>query len=1091
MTTRNLMNKMLMRLMVGGIMFAAVALPDVAFADSDADYPEYAAYDGEWVDLNDNLLSEMSVSRLLDGIKWGLGKIELTEGYQSPIGVDEREMMIKSVTARHGKFWIPRKLSTAIGRLEETLKYAKGITDAWAIGKIIGITAGAKSFDDAVDTFAEEGVFQGSAFGEAGYWASTIIFGMTHGKSFVDAIIDGYDEKNIGLWSKLGVTFGGWIADGVIMLTEDKDAKAAADKAFRDYLIAQGINSDGLAVVDAWLSLSSENRAKTPLIYDSSWFENGELIMNQDDWLRISYRQTEKEYQNKPFDATFSLGADITIDLSKDRYLKIGNLNVGYDLCGMSNFSGIIKGNGHKVFVTGKSLVHDGEGSFLIFKATGAKFENVTFCGRGIREAANCEFYGCGIESFAIAQTASDCQFEKCGGKANMSPLKYGETKFTGRGALACEAKNCEFRDCLVEGQGGDDDAGALVGQAEGCSFVNCLATAEVSSVDIAGGLVGWAEGCEFSNCAATGDVSGHGEVGGFVGYSAESLFAQCQARGKVIGGKSVGGFAGDLRGKSIVECVATGDVYCEETLTGAPADIGGFAGQIINGAAVEDCAATGAVYASGATEVGGFAGSVHGEVSVQRCYASGRTVGGSFVGGFAGSLSECKVYNCYATGGAEAKGYSMGGGMATSTSAYAGGFSGLAMSEGGADCRYCYATGKVSALGGDSMTTIAGGFTPLSVPDSMAASMEGYLSMLMSDSIECYWDVPATGCKYSGMGTGLGGSAMKTASSFSGWDASIWVFNGGYPYFTKLGKTGEISDIVPTPTSQPDPVSPEPVSPDPVNPDPVTPGYEVVDEKDVVAPYDVPKAVTIMGAVYDGNGAVIGIVELKLGKVNANKGTGKVSGSFVDLDGKKHAIKGPKLEGINGTSPLSVTLDVKDFGAMVVTIGGELFAGSLGGYHVQSANVGGSWTGRGATVGVDAGDVSMFAGTVLTDLLPNDEQATANGGKWAFKKAAGVKWAKPKKGAEPPEIYDEESGKGLIVDTSKDKTNLSGLKLTYTPKKGSFKGSFKVYALEGEGKATKLKKYTVKVNGVVVDGVGYGTATCKKPAASWPVTVR
>ena len=110
--------------------------------------------------------------------------------------------------------------------------------------------------------------------------------------------------------------------------------------------------------------------------------------------------------------------------------------------------------------------------------------------------------------------------------------------------------------------------------------------------------------------------------------------------------------------------------------------------------------------------------------------------------------------------------------------------------------------------------------------------------------------------------------------------------------------------------------------------------------------------------------------------------------------------------------------------------------------------------------------------------------------GKWAFAKAAGVKWARPKTITALPEIYDTESGKGLLVDM-KDKTNLSGIKLTYTPKKGTFKGSFKVYALEGAGRATKLKKYTVKVAGVVVDGVGYGVATCKTPAVRWAVTVK
>jgi hypothetical protein len=284
---------------------------------------------------------------------------------------------------------------------------------------------------------------------------------------------------------------------------------------------------------------------------------------------------------------------------------------------------------------------------------------------------------------------------------------------------------------------------------------------------------------------------------------------------------------------------------------------------------------------------------------------------------------------------------------------------------------------------------------------------------------------------------------------------------------------------------------TPDPVKPDPVKPDPVNPGYKAIDEKDIVAPYYVPKAVTAMGAVYDGNGAVAGVLELKLGKVNEKKGTGKVSGSFVDLDGKKHSVKGPKLEGLDGTAPLSVTLDVKDFGAMNVTIGGDKFAGSLGPWHVQSAEVGGNWTGGGATVTVDADDLSMFAGTVLEKLLPNGEQATVNGGKWSFAKAASVKWGKPKNGSEPPEFYDGESGKGLFVDTSKGKTNLSGIKLTYTPKKGTFKGPFKVYALEGAGKATKLKKYTVKVNGVVVGGVGYGVAICKKPALRWSVSVR
>ena len=291
-----------------------------------------------------------------------------------------------------------------------------------------------------------------------------------------------------------------------------------------------------------------------------------------------------------------------------------------------------------------------------------------------------------------------------------------------------------------------------------------------------------------------------------------------------------------------------------------------------------------------------------------------------------------------------------------------------------------------------------------------------------------------------------------------------------------------------PEPTSEPVP-TPEPTL------DPVTPGYEVIEATDITAPYEAPKAVTLHGVAYDG-GDVLGIVELKLGKVNAKKKSSKVSGSFTGLDGKKIAIKAVNVTGVDSTAPVTVSLEVKGQGTMTVTIGGDKFAGSLGRWHVQSGTVGGNWTRGGAKVYVDVGGAdgggtpSLPAGT-LEDLLPDGEPVVAAGGKWKFAKAASVKWAKPKKGAEPPEIYDEASGKGLIVDDTKGKTNLSGMKLTYTPKKGTFKGSFKLYALEGAGKATKLKKYTVKVSGVVVGGVGYGTAACKKPAVNWAMTVK
>ena len=167
----------------------------------------------------------------------------------------------------------------------------------------------------------------------------------------------------------------------------------------------------------------------------------------------------------------------------------------------------------------------------------------------------------------------------------------------------------------------------------------------------------------------------------------------------------------------------------------------------------------------------------------------------------------------------------------------------------------------------------------------------------------------------------------------------------------------------------------------------------------------------------------------------------------------------------------------------MAVTIGGTQFAGSMGKYHVQSAPVGGNWSKGGAKAYVDTAAAALPAGT-QEKLLPAGEPVeAAAGGKWKFAKAASVKWAKNK----------ATQAFGRTVDESNGKTNRASLKLTYTAKTGIFKGSFKAYALENAaGGKKKLKKYTVNVSGLVVDGKGYGQATCKKPSGGpWTVTVK
>ena len=102
----------------------------------------------------------------------------------------------------------------------------------------------------------------------------------------------------------------------------------------------------------------------------------------------------------------------------------------------------------------------------------------------------------------------------------------------------------------------------------------------------------------------------------------------------------------------------------------------------------------------------------------------------------------------------------------------------------------------------------------------------------------------------------------------------------------------------------------------------------------------------------------------------------------------------------------------------------------------------------------------------LLTDYLPGGLPVAQNGTKWVV--AGGAKAGKLKLVKGTTEIDREKS---------KFTDNMSGLKLTYKAKDGSFKGSFNAYALENG----KIKSYKVKVTGVVVNGNGYAQVVVKK----------
>lgn len=126
----------------------------------------------------------------------------------------------------------------------------------------------------------------------------------------------------------------------------------------------------------------------------------------------------------------------------------------------------------------------------------------------------------------------------------------------------------------------------------------------------------------------------------------------------------------------------------------------------------------------------------------------------------------------------------------------------------------------------------------------------------------------------------------------------------------------------------------------------------------------------------------------------------------------------------------------------------------------------------------VDAASVEAKIPGVLSDYLPNGASVSVFGKKWVVD--GGLKAAKVK--------YDRKTGQLSITPGKKGEeiVNVAGLKLTYTQKTGAFKGSFQMYSVQ----SNRLVKYTFQVSGVVIDGVGYGTATCKKLGAVWNVTV-
>ena len=275
---------------------------------------------------------------------------------------------------------------------------------------------------------------------------------------------------------------------------------------------------------------------------------------------------------------------------------------------------------------------------------------------------------------------------------------------------------------------------------------------------------------------------------------------------------------------------------------------------------------------------------------------------------------------------------------------------------------------------------------------------------------------------------------------------------------------------VVPEPTPGPEP----------------TPSYEVLGFTPEGA-FQPVKAVNAqgpyVGAIYDQATNVVGIIQLKIGKMNARKRVSKVSGTVIRLDGKKYGMKAVEIPTAHSVQTRADLL-VSKTGYLSLAIGANGFTGSMKTtdgevWNFRTTDLSPGFSGAAAKFHMET--VEDLAGiSVLGDCQPAGTDIRVVGGKWQTAKATTVKYVK---GAQGYELLLDEGRNG-------SKTNRCGLKLTYAAKTSTFKGSFTLYCDVGTAVKPKLRKFKAMVTGVVVDGKGVGMATQKATAQSWPVVV-
>ena len=219
-------------------------------------------------------------------------------------------------------------------------------------------------------------------------------------------------------------------------------------------------------------------------------------------------------------------------------------------------------------------------------------------------------------------------------------------------------------------------------------------------------------------------------------------------------------------------------------------------------------------------------------------------------------------------------------------------------------------------------------------------------------------------------------------------------------------------------------------------------------------------------GYLYDNEETPVGTIQAKVAKARLNRKTWQLSASVTVAI----LIAGEKKISLRGTLDVesgALVLKAKDGRFLDLQLGANGLSGIFGDYVIDGARdvfsskatddktranaALAQWKGALAI----ASDVGTFSVTISAKGKARVTGVLADGTKTG-------------------RVVLDKSGE---VDEAKAGVNPSALRFSYRTKDGTFTGTFKAYVLyRGKPKAT-----TVTVSGVVIDGVGYGTATIRK----------